>query len=360
MKYPKIQDEKVLIFFLMLLSVLQLFLFQSCSDSVVSSPNSVQQNVQIIDALRQVNLVSDVTTYHPQTVDPNLVNAWGIVSGSTEGQFMIMATETNTGLTYDGNGNAVSGPVQISGSPTGAIRNTTHDFIIQGMPAEFIFAGENGTISGWISGRNAITVIDRSAADAVYKGLAIASSGGANYLYAADFHNGRIDVFDGAFNYMANIQLTDPNIPVHWAPFNILNVNNSLYVTYAQQKAPEYEDDDPGAGRGLVNIFSPNASLSQRFATGGTLNSPWGMAVTTQAFDGGGNILIANFGDGKINVYGRNGNFIGQLGNQNGEALSIEGLWGIGFYPPHTTPERLFFTAGPADEEHGLFGYLIR
>src|SRR5204863_3288034 len=126
----------------------------------------------------------------------------------------------------------------------------------------------------WSSGTSAIEVRDRSSFDAVYKGVAMATNNGANYLYATNFHGGTIDVFDNAFNYVS-MSFVDPNMPAGFAPFGIENINGKLYVTYALQLGPDNEDDLAGPGNGYVDIFNPDGSFVSRFASQGVLNSPW-------------------------------------------------------------------------------------
>jgi len=202
----------------------------------------------------------------------------------------------------------------------------------------------------------------------------MASTGGAWYLYATDFHNGHIDVFDQNFNYISSTMFNDPTIPSGFAPFNIRKLGDKLYVTYAKQLGPENEDDEAGPGNGYVNVFNTDGTLVRRFASQGVLNSPWGMEIlkqnngfeveTDDSADASPIILIGNFGDGHINSFDVNGNPIGPLMTQ-GQAIEIEGLWSIS-YPPQGNAayrdvrNRLYFTAGPDDEEHGIYGYISR
>lgn len=314
----------------------------------------------------QTNLVSDTSAIAANRVDPNLGNPWGIAIGPT-GAFWISANATGKSVIYDASGNqllaSVSMPLNGSvAAPTGDVFNNTPDFIIpaNGQPAKFIFVTEDGVVTAWNGGDTTIVVVDRSAANAVYKGVAICKDGNANFLYAADFRNGKIDVFDGSFN-LVNKVFSDPNIPAGFAPFNVVNVNDQLYVTYAKQQAPDNVDDEKGPGNGFVDIFKPNGTLVKRFAAQGTLNSPWGVAVAPAGFyQSGVAILIGNFGDGRINVYDVYGNFKGQM-LSNGAPIVIDGLWAIvfaGTNPNGIDPNKLYFTAGPADESEGIFGYL--
>lgn len=320
------------------------------------------------NSYQQVNLVSNVGSYTNARVDVNLANAWGIAIGPT-GAFWISSNHTGLTTIYDRNGAELLAPISIpfqgaatGGSPTGVVYNSTTDFVIlaNSQVSKFIYASEDGTLTAWNTGNTAVTVADRSAT-AVYKGLALASDGGSNFLYAANFKEGKIDVFDKSFNYITTKPFLDPTIPAGFAPFNIQNIDGELYVTYAKQKAPDNMDDQSGLGNGYVNIFNPNGVLVKRFASTGTLNSPWGITKAPEGFGLGTNaILIGNFGDGFINVFERNGSYRGQL-KDNNIPISIDGLWALQF-PHNNIPSgdqnQLFFTAGPSGEQNGLFGYL--
>ena len=240
--------------------------------------------------------------------------------------------------------------------------NETNDFKIpaNGRKAEFIFATEDGILSAWNDGNSATTVVDRSATGAVYKGIAVANDRGANFLYLANFNSGEIDVFDKNF-HLVNKPFSDPGVPSGYAPFNIANIGSKLYVTYALQK-PDQHDDQAGPGNGYINIFNTDGSFVRHFVSRGMLNSPWGLAQGDMGFGVAANsILVGNFGDGRVNVYDANGVWQGQLQGNNRD-LSIDGLWAIAFQPGNDNrgPSRLYFTAGPDEEAHGLFGYLKR
>jgi len=220
-----------------------------------------------------------------------------------------------------------------------------------------ILAGEDGTISAWNNntGASAALVADRSAQGAVYKGIAMGLNVDAMFLYLTNFKQNSIDVFDAGFSFVSSF--TDATIPAGYAPFGIKTIDNQLYVTYAKQKAPDNEDDDPGVGNGFVDVFTPAGHLVRRFASRGTLNSPWGIALAPAGLGKfSGTILIGNFGDGMIGAYDRtSGALIEMLRAPGGAPLTIPGLWGLGFAPASTT---LFFTAGPNDESNGLVGTL--
>ncbi|HTD98763.1 MAG TPA: TIGR03118 family protein [Mucilaginibacter sp.] len=312
----------------------------------------------------QTNLVADTAGYGAAKIDTALVNAWGIAASPT-GIIWISANHTALSTIYDKTGSTIRPPVTIpsttpgaAGAPTGIIFNSTTDF----GGNKFIFAGEDGIITAWASGNSAVKVADRSSSNAVYKGIAMATDGSANLLYLANFKGGKIDVFDANFGYVTDKPFLDPGIPAGFAPFNIQNIGGQLYVTYAKLKGPDNEDDEAGPGNGYVDIFTPKGVLVKRFASQGTLNSPWGIALAPAGFAGNAeSVLIGNFGDGRINVFDMGGKFKGQL-ESNGQPLVIEGLWAIDFLknnaPGGNPNDPLFFTAGPNDESHGLFGYL--
>lgn len=342
-----------------------------CSAAIVSNgckKNDSSNNTAT--GYMQVNLVADTAGYGAGRIDVNLANPWGIAIGST-GALWISDNHTGASSVYDRTGAQLlpavavpSGGKQNGGSPTGVVfNNTTSDFVIaaNGEKSKFIYAGEDGTVSAWSSGASTITVADRSAADAVYKGIAIGTDGGANFLYLANFKGGKIDVFDRNFNYVTTKPFTDPSMPAGYAPFNVQNIGGMLYVTYAKPLAPEYEDDEKGPGHGYINVFTPAGTLIKRFASQGTLNSPWAIAQAPEGFGQGSNaILVGNFGDGRINVFNADGTYKTQL-LSNGNPIAVDGLWALTFPQnniPAGDPNQLFFTAGPSDEEHGLFGYI--
>jgi uncharacterized protein (TIGR03118 family) len=233
-------------------------------------------------------------------------------------------------------------------------------------PANFIFASENGFITAWsrtVSGT--VAQVEGGVRHAVYKGLALASVGTSNYLYATDFHHGQIDVFDGDFNLVrlpsgpfARKAFTDPNLPHGFAPFGIQLINGELYVSYARQDAHRH-DDVAGPGNGFVDVYSTSGVLQTRLISRGDLNSPWGLVLAPSTFGGfAGDLLVGNFGDGTIHAYDPvHGTEAGTLTNTDGHAIAINGLWGLRFgNGTFGGPGDLVFTAGIADEGHGLLG----
>jgi len=308
-------------------------------------------------------------------VDPSLLNPWGLAINPSAGIVWLGANHSGATNVYDYDGNTVLQPIPIpsagtlnGGSPTGVVFNSTTDFVIPSAhtAAKFIFVNEDGTISAWAPGpsaASAITVADQSGADAVYKGCAIANDGGSNFLYAANFKGGKIDVFDNSFALTTGRNFTDPAIPAGFGPFNIVPINGQLYVSYAKLKGPDNEDDQAGAGNGYIDVYSPDGKLVRNFASNGVLNSPWGIAQVPNGFGlPFHSIVVGNFGDGWINVFDSTGAYLGPMKN-NGNPIVINGLWALDFpinEDRNADPAKLFFTAGPGEEAHGLFGFLSK
>ena len=293
--------------------------------------------------------------------DAQLQNAWGITFGPT-GTLWVSDNHTGMSTQYD----PVSGMREsgfsilnggATGAPTGVVYNGTGDFNI-GLtgPATFIYAGEDGTISAWnpTLGSAAVVVADNSANGAVYKGITMGvGPTGENLLFASDFHNNSVDVYDASFNLVN--RFTDPTLPTGYAPFGVTSLGGHVWVTYALQKGPDKMDDQPGLGNGYVDVFGTDGGLATRFTSGGKLNSPWAVALAPANFGPfGGDILIGNFGDGKIGVYNRLGHFVANLHDATGADISLDGLWGLTFGGSNATT--LYFASGPNDENNGLVG----
>jgi uncharacterized protein (TIGR03118 family) len=331
----------------------------------------------------QHNLISDGAIPADHT-DPNLVNAWGLVAGpntpwwiSDNGSGKTTLFNVATGMiqaTF-----TVPGAGGAQGNPTGLVFNGGTGFVVNNGvgspgPARFIFASEDGTISAF-KGAPIVTVVPNTLApahDAVYKGLAIDSATSGTRLYATDFHNGNVDIFDSSFHAVTIAgAFTDPNLPAGFAPFGIQNIDGTIYVTYALQDADKH-DDVAGPGNGFVDAYDTDGNLIRRVATMGELNSPWGLALAPADFGRfSGDLLVGNFGDGRIHAFDpaqltSTGEFeaVGLMHSTDGKPIQIDGLWALQF--GHGTSSTsangltntLFFTAGPNDEGDGLFGTL--
>ncbi len=315
----------------------------------------------------QVNLVGDNTAYNPAHIDTNLVNAWGIAFPAS-GPAWVTSFGKGVSTIYNADGTLARPAVTIpshaaanGGHPTGIVANATTDFKLpNGNPARFIFAQADGMISGWNGGNAAIKMADDSLGE-VYLGLAMASDGGNNFLYAANFSQGKIDVFDKNMNKV-NRRFIDPYLPHGYVPLNIQNIDGKLFVMYGQ---PGTGSDVISPRKGFVDIYNPDGRFLKRFISQGQLNAPWGIAKAPAGFLGNRSknkdiFLVGNFGDGHINAYDAEGEFEGQL-RAHGKPITIERLWGIAFAPATSATvdhNLLFFAAGPDGEKHGLFGYI--
>jgi len=317
------------------------------------------------------NLTSDGTTT-PHT-DAHLVNGWGLVAGPTT-PWWVADNGTDTSTLYRASGMPLGFlVVNVPGAPTGIVYNGGSHFVMRNgrksSPTQFMFATEEGKIWGWsasvpgpLISKDAMVVIDSSVGGAIYKGLAIATAPGGDFLYAADFHNGRVDVFDGDFNPAGVMGAsTDPMLPGGYAPFGIQNIGGHVFVSYAKQDA-EAKDEVAGAGFGYVDEFDAAGVLVGRVASGGNLNAPWGMTMAPETGFGpfGGHLLVGNFGDGYINAYEAAAPHAakGPLKDKSGAPIVVDGLWGIAFGNGGAAGPKnvLYFAAGPEDETHGLFG----
>jgi uncharacterized protein (TIGR03118 family) len=326
----------------------------------------------------QHNLVSSDT-------DPDLVNAWGLTSGPTSPWWVSdNATDLSTLYNSAGAKQPPNNPlrVQVTGGPSGAVFNSTTGFTLNANnntggktgKALFLFATEGGTLQAWNGSgvlTQAVVVVPAPggmATGAIYKGLAIAQIDATHaHLYATDFHNNKVDVFDENFAPVMNAGFEDHSLPAGYAPFGIQRIGSTIFVTYALQDA-DAGDDVSGPNHGFVNAFDLNGNLLMRVASRGRLNSPWGIAMAPPDWGKfGGKLLIGNFGDGLINVFDPNTmqpdgtlEYDGFLHSASGPPLKIDGLWALQFAQggANGTPDQLFFTAGPDDETEGLFGFL--
>lgn len=359
----------------------------TCGAGATSASQSATLSVAPASGFSFTSLVADTAGTAALTADAHLVNPWGIAFGPTTSVW-IANNHSGTATQYDGNGKAQPGasPLVVnlapsaSGTafdPTGIVFNASSDFVVTLAPtsgaAHFIFAGEGGMIAGWSPGvdkTHAITVY--TAADgAVYKGLAIANNGTANFLYATDFHGNKVDVFDAKFTKQTTsataFTFVDPTLPAGYAPFGIQALKTGaagatqIYVTYAMQSAPDNHDQVNGAGLGLVDVFDTNGGfVSHLVPAGGLLNAPWGLALAPGDFGTLSNaVLVGNFGDGKINAFdSSSGAIVGAVSDSSGNAFAVPGLWGIEFgndaaNQPHNT---LFYSAGTNGQANGAYG----
>jgi uncharacterized protein (TIGR03118 family) len=314
-------------------------------------------------------LVADASGTKAAGTDAALVNSWGISAGPTT-PWWSANNGTNTSTLYNGAGGKLALTVAVAGSPTGTVFNGNNaDFVVsqngQSGPARFLFSTESGTILGWsptVNGTTAIVAADRSNAGAIYKGLAVAN----DRLYATDFHNGRVDVFDSTFKLITTSGgFSDPNVAKGFAPFGIQALDGNIFVTYAKQDAAA-KDDQAVPGQGYVDEFTPDGQLVASVVNSGKKNAPlnaaWGLAMAPADFGVfAGDLLVGNFGNGRISAYTRRDNkwvYKGQLRGADGAPIVIDGLWAIAFGngaaagPTNT----LYFLSGPEDEKHGLFG----
>jgi len=317
------------------------------------------------DSYSWTNLQSDIAGV-AQNTDRNLVNSWGMAVPSSNGPIWVSDNGTGVSTLYHLDGTAAPSPdnplvvtipaVQSggTGTPTGIVFNSTPFFKVSkngnSQPAKFIFASEDGMISGWnpaVDPTNAVPAV--KVTGPVFKGMTMGVANGHNFLYVTDFHNARVVTLDENFHRVNISGFADPTIPAGFAPFGIRNINGQIYVTYAKQ-GPGAHDDVAGPGNGFINIFDTSGNFVRRLVSHGNLNSPWGLALIE-----GDELWVGNFGDGKINNYDpvTPETFLGTISRADGRPLQFDGLWdmlplGAGVY----------FTAGIGDEDHGLFGII--
>jgi uncharacterized protein (TIGR03118 family) len=318
------------------------------------------------DTYSWTNFQSDIAGV-AQHIDPHLVNPWGM-SVSSGGTIWVSDNGAGVSTLYHQDGTAVSLVVAIpiakqhrgTGTPTGQVMNSTSFFQVtkngNSAPARFIFVSEDGSISGWnptLDGTHAIIAVDngttRGVNRAIYKGATLGVASGHNFLYATDFHTGKVHTFDENFHQVNPNGFVDPNLPAGYAPFGIRNFNNEIFVTYAKQD-PERVDDVHCPGCGFINVFDTSGNFLRRLVSNGHLNAPWGLTVVEDE------LWVGNFGDGLINVYDPTTpeTFIETLMRADGTPLQFDGLWDM--LPAQAGG--VFFTAGIADEGHGLFGII--
>jgi uncharacterized protein (TIGR03118 family) len=364
----------------------------TCGSGIYSSTSaSATLTVTAASAATVTELVSNVAGGSAAHVDTNLVNPWGVSlpAAPSTAPVWVSNNGSQTSTLYDGNGvpqpaatplivNLAAGAGGAAFDPTGIVANSSAtDFMVsaggKSGSSAFIFDGTGGMIAGWspsVDVTHAVTMYT-DAGGAVYKGLAIAANNGALFLYATDFHNNKIDVFDTGFVKQTSsataFTFVDSAIPAGYAPFGIqavpgsgVNGTTQIFVTYAQQVAPANLTNANGAGLGFVDIYDTNGKLIKQLIAGGALNAPWGIALAPADFGTFSNaLLVGNFGDGTINAYdAAAGTPLGVLVNTNSGAATAPGLLGIAFgndanSQPHNT---LFFAAGPNGGADGIYG----
>jgi uncharacterized protein (TIGR03118 family) len=315
-------------------------------------------------------LVSDGSAVSAPLADSALVNGWGL-SASATSPWWTSNNKSNTSTLYTGVGSKNTTIVNVPGGPTGTVANpSTTDFAVSqnGVSgvARFLFDTAAGQILGWsptVNAANAIVAVDNSSKGAVYDGLAVTN----DRLYAADFHNARIDSFDASFNPLS-LPFKDPNIPAGWAPFNIQALGGNLFVAYAQQDAAK-KNAVAGGGLGYVDEYSPDGTLIMRVASKGKpnapLNAPWGLAMAPANFGAySGDLLVGNFGSGRIDAYQLTSAnkyvYKGQVRTASGAPIVLDGLWAIAFGNGASAgpTNDLYFLSGPTGGQHGLFGFI--
>ena len=304
------------------------------------------------------------------TTDPHLVNAWGLTAGPTT-PWWVSDNGVDLSTIYKADGSKQGLEVHVNNAPTGAVfANIPGNFPVgaANQSALFIWSTESGTtesgtIQGWHPSIGTTAQVKVTSPGAVYKGLAIATTGTGPRLYATDFAQGRVDVFNGAWAPVTTAGgFVDPSLPDRYAPFGIQTIGTRIFVTYAKQSGGT--DELHGQSLGIVDAYDVDGRLLARVAQHGQLNAPWGLALAPATFGRfGGDLLVGNFGDGQINAYGElpNGRFEhrGELRTADGKSVAIDGLWALQFghgAPNNGPANTLFFTAGPNDESDGLFG----
>jgi uncharacterized protein (TIGR03118 family) len=324
----------------------------------------------------QTNLISNRGDQGAQIVDPDLQNPWGLALSPTS-PLWVADNGTSVATVYritPGGTTAVKVPLTVNmpgedAAPDGQVFNPTTGFVVNTSAgsgaAPFIFSSESGHIYAWnpaadpvVNGVSTATTVHTSRT-AVYKGLAIGNVGRETFLYASNFHDNRVDVFNEKFHRVRLFgNFRDGNLPPGYAPFGIQEINGRLYVSYALQNA-EKKDDVAGAGHGFIDVFTNEGLLVKRLVSRGDLNSPWGLVLAPAGFGPfGGKLLVGNFGDGLIHAYNpANGLPLGALRDEHHQPIQIDGLWGLLFGTAATGGTgTLLFSAGPNDEADGLVG----
>jgi len=378
-----------------------------CLGFVMAMVGHAQAKGQGMGGYVQTNLISDIPGLAAVT-DPNLLNPWGTAFFPDASPFWINENNAGFSALYFADAVPFPGlprvtippppPSSSIGTPTGIVANLfvgtgafeipdpTNPNNVDGFdgPSLFIFDTEDGTIEAWNAAPfvtpglpdplSAVVVVDNSAGGgptgAVYKGLALGmNSSNGPLLYATNFRTGNIDVFDTNFKSPTpplSGSFTDPKLQHGYAPFGIQNINNQIWVTYAEQDKAKHDPVNKPA-HGFVDVFDTDGNLIQRFAQHGHLNSPWGLAMAPKTFGQFANdMLIGNFGDGVINAFDpETGHWLGTVSGLHGRPLVNDGLWSLTFggaldsTGTASSTDTLFFSAGLNDEQDGLFGSIV-
>jgi uncharacterized protein (TIGR03118 family) len=314
-----------------------------------------------------------VQVLQSNATDPDLVNGWGITAGppglTTATPWWVSDNGTNKSTLYTGAGAKLGLIVGVPGGPTGTVFNVgLRGFTVTGSggsgSSRFLFATEGGQVLGWASPTATPSAVPGFTAGdgAIYKSLAIADDANGLHLFVADFHNAKVDVLDDSFTPVTLAgSFVDPRIPKGYAPFGIQNLNGHIFVTYAKQDAVA-RDEIAGGGKGFVSMFGTDGTFQGRVFSHGMLNAPWGLAWAPSNFGKfSGDLLVGNFGNGRINAFARTSHGWvprGPMKGSNHRPIRIDGLWGIGFGNDGAAGPAnvLYFAAGPEDETEGLFG----
>lgn len=331
--------------------------------------------------LNQVNLASDLPGMAPLT-DPDLKNPWGISLSPTSPLWVSnQGTDSSTlySLTPGSTTVTKNAAVRVTladshAGPTGQVANTGTGFVLSNgttsAPAAFIFATLDGHIEAWNPKVDPLignTEDKVTVPGAGYTGLAEASTSQGDRLFAANFAQGKVDVFDSAFKQvkLAPWQFRDARLPRGYLAFNTQALNGDIFVTY-DKADPATGREAVGEGLGVVDEFSTDGRLISRIASRGELNAPWGLAIAPASWgSAAGSLLVGNFGDGRINIFARHGHHFahhvtGQVRVQStGKPFTEPGLWGL--LPGTATTggtDALWFTAGINHEQNGLLGLL--
>lgn len=312
--------------------------------------------------------------------DSNLSKPWDLAVG--DGPAWVANAHTTVATVYDANGETRNDPTAIPGSRggshvTGVVQSAgTAGFRVSANgatgPADYIFSTSSGTLAAWTAGsgfgKQAVTVYTDPAGNAEYTGLALLASGGSPFLFAADFANGRIDTFDSGFNKISpRGNFRDPDLPADYKPFNIQTLGDRLAVVYAKPRVVSGAlTITEGAGIGIVSLFDASGNFERRLITGGPLNAPRGIAQAPDNFgEHSGKLLVANAGDGRINVFDRStGEFVGTLNDASGTAISLPGISALAFRngdrigagAGSASDNTLFFTTGTVRSMESAFG----